>query len=324
MSELFERPDREQMNLLHAKLSETRDSSEARKRFDKLILFIRKPMKEQRRLMLLRWLRCVPAIPVPIRVPRIGWWLARNDTCGQAMLTDSYESRVRRFVENLLQAGMTVLDIGAHHGLYTLLASRKVGVRGRVLAFEPSARERNNLLQHLRLNRCTNVDVESVALGGESGQGELYVVEGMETGCNCLRPPHVSEPTTKVSISIETLDGCLRRRGIEHADFIKIDVEGAELEVLKGATGLLKRPPRPIILAEVEDLRTAAWGYPAREIVDFLRQYDYRWFRVAEAGLQPVSDDYRSFNENLVAVPQERELLELAFLPKIYSGTQPC
>jgi len=273
--------------------------------------------------MLFRWLRYVPPLPVPMRVPRIGWWLARNDACGLAMISDSYETRERRFVESLLRPGMTVLDIGAHHGLYTLLASRTVGMRGRVLAFEPSPRERNSLLTHLRLNRCRNVDVEGVALGSKSGRGELFIVQGRETGCNCLRPPNVPEPTIKVSIPIDTLDSCLQRRGIDHADFMKIDVEGAELEVLRGATGLLKGRLRPIILAEVQDLRTAAWGYPAKEIVDFLRQYDYRWFHLEKTGLRPMREYCGRFNENLVAIPTERQA-DVHFQNKIVSSTPRC
>ena len=305
-------------------MSEVASVSRIPKGLDRFVLFMRKPLKEQGRLMLLRWLRHIPSIPLPMRVSHVGWWLARNDACGQAMLSSGYEKREREFVARLLRTGMTVLDIGAHHGLFTLLASRKVGRPGRVLAFEPSKRERNHLVTHLRLNRCENVEVEGVALGRDSGRGELYVVEGMETGCNCLRPPHISEPTTKESVRIETLDACLTRRGIQHADFIKIDVEGAELEVFKGATELLKRLPRPIILAEVQDLRTAPWGYPARELVEFLRQYDFCWFRFAESGLQPLEEGRANFNENLVAVPREREPLHVSFRLNTGLGARPC
>ena len=296
----------------------------ARKSLAGLMLPLREWISEQRRLTLLRWLRHVPVIPVLMRVPQIGWWLARNDACGQAIVRGSYEDRERQFVESVLRPGMTVLDIGAHHGLYTLLASRKVGMRGRVLAFEPSVRERNNLLRHLRLNRCSNVDVEAVALGSESCSGELFVVQGIETGCNSLHPPGVSEPTVKAPVSVETLDGCLKRRGITQVDFIKIDVEGAELEVFKGATELLKHSLRPIILAEVQDLRTAAWGYPAREIVEFLRQYDYRWFRLAESGVQLFQDDRARIDENLIAVPRERELPDPGSHVIIYPEAQSC
>jgi len=298
-------------------------ASKMRQGFDRFLRFLHKPAKEQRRCLLLRWLRHVPGIPVLVRVPQIGWWLARNDACGHAMLSNAFENRERRFVDSVLKTGMTVLDIGAHHGLYTLLASRKVGPRGLVVAFEPSTRERKCLLKHLRLNRCKNVEVEAVALGCESGLGELFVVEGLETGCNCLRPPNVSEPTIRVSVPVDTLDDYLARRGINRADFIKIDVEGAELEVFKGATGLLIRQPRPVILAEVEDVRTAVWGHPAKAFVDFLRQYGYRWFRFSETGLQPVGEHCSQFNESLIAVPREREL-DLAFHHNTFFSRQPC
>jgi FkbM family methyltransferase len=277
-------------------------------RVDRLMRFLQKPPKEQRRCMLLRWLRHVPGIPVPVRVANIGWWLARNDFCGRAMLDDSFERNERRFVERLLRTGMTVLDIGAHHGLYTLLASRKVGPQGRVVAFEPSTRDRNNLLKHLRLNRCKNVRVEAVALGSEAGSGELFVVEGTQTGCNCLRPPNVAEPTTKIAVEIRTLDESLERLGIQQVDFIKIDAEGAELDVFLGAKRLFERQPRPIILAEVHDTRTITWGYRSREIVTFLRERGYRCFYLSEhLPLQPLPHDIGDLNENLVAIPNDRK-----------------
>jgi len=83
-----------------------------------------------------------------------------NDVCSDAIFTDSFEKAEIHFVENFLKEGMTVLDIGAHHGFYTILASKKVGPSGRVIAFEPSPRERRRLLLHLKLNQCSNVKVE--------------------------------------------------------------------------------------------------------------------------------------------------------------------
>jgi FkbM family methyltransferase len=253
-------------------------------------------------------MRHVPGIPVPVRLPGVGWWLARNDFCGRAMLNDSFEKQERQFVESALRPGMTVLDIGAHHGLYTLIASRKIGPQGRVVAFEPSTRERKNLLKHLRLNRCKNVNVEGVALGSKSGRGELFVVEGVQTGCNCLRPPNVAEPTTKIAVEIATLDESLERLGIQHVDFIKIDVEGAELDVFAGAKRLFERQPRPTILVEAHDSRAKSWGYRSREIVSFLEQLGYKCFCLSESPLlQPVRDDLSDFNENVVAIPAEQE-----------------
>ena len=90
-------------------------------------------------------------------------------------------------------------------------------------------------------------------------------------------------------------------------DFIKLDVEGAELDVLKGASSLLSQSWRPVLMIEVYDIRTKPWGYPAREIVQFIAERGYTWFRLEESG-KPVPMDLASpsFDANLVAVPIER------------------
>jgi hypothetical protein len=81
-----------------------------------------------------------------------------------------------------------------------------------------------------------------------------------------------------------------------------MDVEGAELCVLRGAKDLLQRMRRPVIVCEVDDYRTRPWGYDAQEIVDFLKNQQYEWFGLSRLGaLVPVGqhDSY-----NLVALPQ--------------------
>ena len=105
--------------------------------------------------------------------------------------------------KRLLRPGMTVLDIGAHHGYYTLLASRRVGPQGKVLAVEASSRERKRLGLHLRINGCRNVQLESRALGEAEGTGELFLVEGSESGCNSLHRPATAAQTESVAVQID-------------------------------------------------------------------------------------------------------------------------
>jgi len=88
------------------------------------------------------------------------------------LMHGSFEDGETRFVQKFLRPGMTVVDVGAHHGLYTLLASKGVGRRGKVIAFEPSMRERRRLLSHLRVNACWNVVLEGCALGDEVGEAD--------------------------------------------------------------------------------------------------------------------------------------------------------
>jgi len=266
-----------------------------------------KPWREKAAPFLFRWVRWFPGVPVPLRLPFGGWWLARNDFVGAAMFHGGFENAESSVVERLLGPGMTVVDIGAHHGYYTLLASRKVGPRGRVLAVEASPREREKLNLHLRINRCANVQVETRALAEAEGEAELYLVRGGQTGCNSLRKPDVSEPTEAVPVRTGRLDSVLREHKIETVDFVKLDVEGAELSVLKGAPELLRRKPRPIILIEVQDIRTGPWGYAAQEIVRFLSRAGFRWFQVLpDRNLAPVDESREEYDANFVAIPDER------------------
>jgi FkbM family methyltransferase len=254
--------------------------------------------------------RFLPGVPLPIPLPFGAWFLARNDYMSGAEMHGGFEPAERAFVSRFLRAGMTVLDIGAHHGLYTLLASKRVGPNGRVFAFEPSPREREALQWNVRLNRCKNVVIERLALGKEEGEGRLYVVQGHETGCNSLKPPAVSDITWAVPVRVSSLDQWLATHKVGNVDFIKLDVEGGELSVLQGAQKLLESAPRPVILAEVQDIRTQPWGYRASEVICFLSNKCYKWFSLsAEGALSPLDLGAETFDGNFVACPEESESL---------------
>jgi FkbM family methyltransferase len=269
--------------------------------------FFSSPMKSKYITIALRARRVFPEMAIPLRLPFGAWWLAGKGALDHELMYNGFEETEVRFVQRLLRPGMTVLDIGAHHGLYTLLTAKRVGKGGRVIAFEPSPRECRRLAKHVRVNRCRNVEVEACAVGDQSGEAELFVVDGFRDWGNSLRPPAVPEPTRLVRVPVRKLDDVLAEHGIEHVDFIKLDAEGGELAVLEGAKRLLQSAPRPAILAEVEDVRTRPWGYPAREIMQLLARWNYRWFALSEMGsLYPASPDAESYDSNYVALPDER------------------
>jgi FkbM family methyltransferase len=259
----------------------------------------------------------LPKRPTPILLPFGAKWLLENSALDSELRGGSFERAETRFVGQFLRPGMTVLDIGAHHGFYTLLASVRVGSEGRVIAFEPSPRERERLGRHLRFNQCKNVQVETVALGNFSGKSDFFVVEGYSDYCNSLRPPAIEEQTRKIQVDVTSLDEYLSRSRIAEVDFIKLDVEGAELDVLRGARNVLGTGQRrPVLLVEVFDIRTKPWGYPARDVVHFLRRSGYEWFRPREdGGLEPISIDSDAFDSNLAALPHERTREILSSLP---------
>jgi FkbM family methyltransferase len=268
--------------------------------------FLGKPLHDKSRSLYVRWKRLLPWVPFPIRLPFGAWWIARDDYLGSTLTYDGFERAERAFVQRFLKPGMTVIDIGAHHGYYTLLMSKSVRGSGRVLAFEPSPRERKALLFHTRLNRCKNVTVQKWALGGEERDACLYVVQGLQTGFNSLRPAAISAEMCPVSVHVVRLDDWLAKHNISRVDFMKIDVEGGELEVLKGAQLLLERRPRPLVLGEVQDARTIPWGYRARDIIEHLGKKGYKWFcLLADGSVEEMNSSCDDFDGNFLACPEE-------------------
>jgi FkbM family methyltransferase len=268
--------------------------------------FLHQPFHEKSKLLYARWRKIFPNVPFPVRLPFGAWWIARNDGFGASLTYHPLEASECNFVERFLKPGMTVLDIGAHHGLYTLLASKRVGSSGKVFSFEPSPRERRALRLHLLLNRCKNVSLVECALGAEDSETDLYVAAEGLSGFNSLKPPGITSSISTVRVHVHQLDDWLAKSGVSTVDFIKLDVEGGELSVLGGARCLLTQKPRPIILAEVQDIRTDPWGYKAEEIIRLLEENSYRWFALTDDGLPYLLDTSRTeFEGNFVACPEE-------------------
>ena len=109
-----------------------------------------------------------------------------------------------------------------------------------------------------------------LALDRSKGKDTLFVVEGRDTGCNSLRPPPGGRICENIEVQKTSLDNFLGEGMTLKVDFIKMEVEGAELNILEGAAELLGRRPRPVILAELADSRSSGWGHPASAVYDLL------------------------------------------------------
>jgi FkbM family methyltransferase len=142
---------------------------------------------------------------------------------------DWFEDEIR-FVRRLLQPGQTAIDIGANYGVYTLAMARVVGASGRVWAFEPASRTARLLTESIAANGFGQIALERSAVAGSCGTGRLSLQANAEA--NALvdsQSAAAGEP-----VPLVTLDASLQRHGWRSIDFLKIDAEGAEGEILKG------------------------------------------------------------------------------------------
>jgi FkbM family methyltransferase len=237
---------------------------------------------------------------------RVGVSLGNNNglflyVCG------SYEPNELAFVDRVLHPGMTFIDIGANEGLYTLFAARRVGPSGRVIAVEPSSRERAILQVNLARNRADNVMVVPNALADRPGTAELKIAPTSHGGHNTLGQ-FVYEGDLAVArenVDVETLDGLVERLGIERVDVVKVDIEGAELKLLAGGRNLLSRQ-RPILLLEANDEALKRQGASAEALVDLLLSLDYQIQVFNESGMTEPWVLGKPLSENIVAFADEK------------------
>ncbi len=161
-------------------------------------------------------------------------WIAGSATHGCWLGT--YELDKQHALKRFVGPGMTVYDIGAQAGFYTLFFSRLVGGNGRVYAFEPCPYEVHFLVDHVRMNRLTNVCVIQGAVAEKTG----FV--GMSTDRGRCQNRICDNGDTSLIVPCVSLTGS----GLPLPDLIKIDVEGAESAVLRGAQKIL-REARPVV-----------------------------------------------------------------------------
>jgi FkbM family methyltransferase len=156
-----------------------------------------------------------------------------------------YEPHLTAVFERYCRPGMTVVDVGANLGYYSMLASRLVGASGRVVALEPNSENCRLLLSSLRMGGVTNVQLIPVAADTEAGWAYYSTHVGSNGGLiedqDLLKHPGTVVPTFRLDDIVEGPVG-----------FLKMDVEGAEGRVVKGATRLIERD-HPIITTELKD-----------------------------------------------------------------------
>jgi len=146
----------------------------------------------------------------------------------------TYELEKQRELARVIRPGMTIYDVGANAGFYTLLFARLTGPRGRVIAFEPFPENAANLLDHVSMNRLDNVTLVQAPLSARRELASFRAGASSSMGA-------LSEVETPLRMLTVTMDELIASYGVPQPDVVKMDVEGAESDVLRGAEQLLAR-----------------------------------------------------------------------------------
>ena len=213
-------------------------------------------------------------ILLKIKVPKYNYmFICRGNKEDFIFMTGHEDEILPHFKPN---NGDIVIDVGAHIGHHTLIAAKRVGPKGKVISIEADPKNFDILNKNIKLNKFNDDNVITInnAVHSKETKIKLYT-PAEETGhtiYNTIISDRVSPQEKFIEVNANTLDNLLQENGIKHEDvkWIKIDVEGAELEVLKGATEILSKSKGISLIIEIHSLNLY------NSIVNYLDAYNIK------------------------------------------------
>jgi FkbM family methyltransferase len=207
-----------------------------------------------------------------------------------ALLERAYDRSVFRAMQRLIRPGDIVFDVGAHIGEMSVLAARLCGPAGKVYAFEPVPDSCERIRENVALNAVQNIDVQPVAIGERTGTVGMNVFPAAYSGWNSLGQPVYAgsegapiATTASVEVPCTTLDEFCAAQEIARINFLKVDVEGYECEVFRGAARMLREQRIETICFEISQIPLKGAGRTAREVFLALETAGYTAYSYDEA-----------------------------------------
>lgn len=229
--------------------------------------------------------------------------LETGNELSAAIFCGSFEWAEREWLTNTLKPGDVFFDIGANIGLMSLLAAHKIGAKGVAVAFEPVSATYEKLQKNCSLNpQFSNIQTVRAAVSDANGKQEIFITGPGRDAWNSLVP---AEGMQCEIIETFRLDDLMSNEKFElpHPDLLKIDVEGWEIHVLRGATETLKKY-KPVLLIEFTASNLEAAGASCAELASELTKlgYSIHEYEPVKRKLKPISD-FSFEHKNLIALP---------------------
>lgn len=200
------------------------------------------------------------------------WRLDPRSCIGESIINQGiWEENTTKLIKETVKPGMHILDIGANVGYYTLILAKSVGPKGKVWAFEPVKRFRDQLLWHIEKNNFS--DIVTVLPYGLSDT-TIDIPISIDDSTATLHWPKSKPAVEKEIISLKKLDDIVDDLKIKNIDFIKIDIDGNEPKFFRGAATFFKNCHPPIAM-EFAQLCLHVAGSDVRELAKILNEYGY-------------------------------------------------
>jgi FkbM family methyltransferase len=225
-----------------------------------------------------------------------------SDVVGRMLATSGiWEPHVTAAFGRLLAPGDVFVDVGAHVGYYTLLASNLVGPEGHVYALEPAPRAYRELRANLSLNGVSNVSALPIAAGAGEGEARLFEGPPWRSGSSAIRANggEAKGAVQPAPVHVRPLSAVIKPSHLARLRLVKIDVEGYEVEVLRGFAPIFARGGRPALLVELHGGR-AHEG--ARLLAELSGDYGLRSYELVEPG---ACERFRPLSPREVSSPLE-------------------
>ncbi|MEN6400784.1 MAG: FkbM family methyltransferase [Armatimonadia bacterium] len=206
-------------------------------------------------------------------------WLHTDDWVPSEMFfSGTWEDQNTRVVRRILESACAFVDVGANIGYYTLLAS-KVLKHGAVFAYEPMPSTFEWLERNIRLNKCRNVESFPIAVSDQVGETTIHLFASDSFASASQFQAWRSDTVESVRVPTTTLDShLLPRLPRVPADMLmKVDAEGGEFAIFRGAEQLLKSV-RPILMFELFPALADAAGWQPEQLLGHLKEYGYEFF----------------------------------------------
>lgn len=225
---------------------------------------------------------------------RLSMWVDYNIYC-----LGVYEEPLVRTFTRLIRENSIVMDVGSYIGQYALLAA-KYAPKGKVFALEPHPESFERLRRNIFRNKMENIFALRKAAGREAGFLP-FEISAQHSQSGLL--PNQGPITDQVEVM--PLKEVVERYSLEWIDLVKVDVEGAEGEVLRGADTILERF-RPVVIVEMDRYREKVWGDSPELLCSMLGELGYLLYRLEGWQYKPIANDTWDY-ANIVAIPKEKE-----------------